>query len=231
MVRPQPSHSGPHLPLSPPPGLNTKTPFSEDDRVDVPASLYAATKKSTEMIAHVYHRLYSLSVTGLRFFTVYGPWGRPDMAYMSFSRRLMDDEPIRIFQGPQGEELSRDFTFITDIVGGILGSMEATPPSQEGHAWWRVFNLGNTHPVGVTNLVQILAEALGKKAELSYSTLPALGEVLFTHANISAAQAAFGYQPKTDLKEGLGVFVHWYLQYYGADGKNKAADEQSYKPD
>jgi len=195
-------------------GLNTKVPFSEEDRVDQPASLYAATKKSNEMIAHTYYNIYGMSLTGLRFFTVYGPYGRPDMAYFFFTQRILDGTLIEIFQGPEGEEVQRDFTYVDDIVDGIIGSLETAPPSVKGQAEYRLFNLGNTHPETVTTLVENLEDILGKKAVKEYVPMPATGDVLATHANVSAAYEAFGYEPKTDLRTGLEKFVKWYREYY-----------------
>ena len=196
-------------------GLNTKVPFSEDDRVDQPASLYAATKKSNEMIAHTYYNIYHMSLTGLRFFTVYGPYGRPDMAYFFFTKYILEGTEIKIFEGPNGETVQRDFTYIDDIVAGVIGSLESASPSVEGSAEYRLFNLGNTHPEPVTTLVENLEEILGKKAIKKIVPMPATGDVLATHANVSAAYEAFGYQPKTDLKTGLRQFVEWYRTYYG----------------
>ncbi|QDZ17622.1 UDP-glucuronate 4-epimerase [Chloropicon primus] len=199
-------------------GLNTKVPFSEEDRVDHPASLYAATKKSNEMIAHSYHNIYGMSLTGLRFFTVYGPYGRPDMAYFFFTKYILDGTEIQIFQGPNGEEVQRDFTYVDDIVAGVIGSLETAPPSVKGQATYRLFNLGNTHPETVTTLVENLEEILGKEGRKRVVPMPATGDVLATHANVSAAYEAFGYQPKTDLKTGLRRFVDWYREYYGIGG-------------
>jgi len=195
-------------------GLNTKVPFSEEDRVDQPASLYAATKKSNEMIAHTYYNIYGMSLTGLRFFTVYGPYGRPDMAYFFFTQRILKGEEIQIFEGPNGETVQRDFTYIDDIVDGVIGSLESAPPSVKGEAEFRLFNLGNTNPLPVTTLVENLEELLGKKAVKKVVPMPATGDVLATHANVSAAYEAFGYNPKTDLKTVLKRFVEWFREYY-----------------
>jgi len=195
-------------------GLNTKVPFSEEDRVDRPASLYAATKKSNEMIAHTYYNIHNMSLTGLRFFTVYGPYGRPDMAYFFFTKYILEGEEIKIFEGPNGETVQRDFTYIDDIVDGVIGSLETAPPSQKETAEYRLFNLGNTHPEPVTALVENLEEILGKKAKKKIVPMPATGDVLATHANVSAAYEAFGYQPKTDLRTGLENFIRWYRSYY-----------------
>ncbi|CAI7851272.1 unnamed protein product [Closterium sp. NIES-53] len=156
-------------------GLNSKVPFSEDDRTDRPASLYAATKKADEVLGHTYNHIYGLSITALRFFTVYGPWGRPDMAYFAFARNIMQGKPIKVFRGPKGEELARDFTYIDDVVKGCLGALDTAEPSigaQQGQkkkgkkrrAQFRVFNLGNTQPVKVGEFVGILERQLGVKA-------------------------------------------------------------------
>merc|ERR1711953_109543 len=128
-------------------GLNTKVPFAETDRVDNPASLYAATKKANEMIAHCYKHIYGLSVIGLRFFTVYGPWGRPDMAAFHFTKKIEQGEPIKIFQGPGGSELERDFTYIDDIVTGCVGAVDRISPSTKKDAQFSIYNLGNKDPV------------------------------------------------------------------------------------
>lgn len=196
-------------------GLNDKVPFSEQDRVDRPASLYAATKKSNEMIAHTYYNIYGMSLTGLRFFTVYGPYGRPDMAYFFFTQRILSGEEIQVFKGPNGEQVQRDFTYIDDIVDGVIGALETSPKSTKEEAEYRVFNLGNTNPEPVTALVQNLEDILGKKGNTRVVPMPATGDVLATHANVSAAYEAFGYQPKTDLRTGLKKFVDWYAEYYG----------------
>merc|ERR1712048_323829 len=167
-------------------GLNTKVPFAEEDRVDNPASLYAATKKANEMIAHCYKHIYGLSVIGLRFFTVYGPWGRPDMAAFHFTKKIEQGEPIKIFQGPGGSELERDFTYIDDIVAGCIASLDRIGPSEKPGSL-KVYNLGNKSPVSVSEFVDILEEHLGKRAIRQYMPLPNSGDVLKTHADISLA--------------------------------------------
>ncbi|EXC35469.1 UDP-glucuronate 4-epimerase 3 [Morus notabilis] len=168
-------------------GLNSKVPFSERDRTDQPASLYAATKKAGEEIARTYNHIHGLSITGLMFFTVYGPWGRPDMAYFSF----------RLFGGfGHGEEKHWEWR------------------EEERNAQLRVFNLGNTSPVPVTQLVRILEKLLKVKAKTKVLPLPRNGDVKFTHANISLAYRELGYKPTTDLETGLKKFVRWYLNYY-----------------
>ncbi|CAF2034446.1 unnamed protein product [Brassica napus] len=208
-------------------GLNTKVPFSEKDRTDQPASLYAATKKAGEEIAHTYNHIYGLSLTGLRFFTVYGPWGRPDMAYFFFTRDILKGKAISVFQGANHGTVARDFTYIDDIVKGCLGALDTAEKStgsggkKRGAAQLRVFNLGNTSPVPVTDLVTILERLLKVKAKRNIVKMPRNGDVPFTHANISSAQRELGYKPTTDLQTGLKKFARWYLGYY--NGGKKAA--------
>ena len=202
-------------------GLNTKVPFSEKDRTDQPASLYAATKKAGEEIAHTYNHIYGLSLTGLRFFTVFGPWGRPDMAYFFFTKDILKGKSIPIFEAANHGTVARDFTYIDDIVKGCLGSLDTAEKStgsggkKKGPAQLRVFNLGNTSPVPVTDLVSILERLLKVKAKRNVMKFPRNGDVPYTHANISYAQKEFGYKPTTDLQTGLKKFVPWYLSYYG----------------
>ncbi|KAL6012251.1 UDP-glucuronate 4-epimerase 1 [Asimina triloba] len=206
-------------------GLNEKVPFSESDRTDRPASLYAATKKAGEEITHTYNHIYGLSVTGLRFFTVYGPWGRPDMAYFSFTRNILQGKPITVYRGRDRVDLARDFTYIDDVVKGCLGSLDTAGRStgsggkKRGPAPYRIFNLGNTSPVTVPTMVGILEGYLKVKAKKNVVEMPGNGDVPFTHANISAAEMEFGYRPTTDLPTGLKKFVKWYLNYYGYKGK------------
>ncbi|KAM3320142.1 UDP-glucuronate 4-epimerase 2 [Capsicum chacoense] len=206
-------------------GLNTKVPFSEKDRTDQPASLYAATKKAGEEIAHTYNHIYGLSITGLRFFTVYGPWGRPDMAYFFFTKDILKGKAISVFQGSNNKSVARDFTYIDDIVKGCLGALDTAEKStgsggkKKEDAQLRVFNLGNTSPVPVTKLVSILEKLLEVKAKRNVLPLPRNGDVMFTHANISYAQKEFGYKPTTDLQMGLQKFVNWYLDYYSISEK------------
>ncbi|KAL8500385.1 hypothetical protein ACS0TY_020111 [Phlomoides rotata] len=207
-------------------GLNTKVPFSERDRTDQPASLYAATKKAGEEIAHTYNHIYGLSLTGLRFFTVYGPWGRPDMAYFFFSRDILKGKSIPIFEAANHGTVARDFTYIDDIVKGCLAALDTAEKStgsggkKKGPAQLRVYNLGNTSPVPVSDLVSILERLLKTKAKRSVMKLPRNGDVQFTHANISLAQRELGYKPSTDLQTGLKKFVRWYLGYYGNGKKS-----------
>ncbi|KAL3575675.1 hypothetical protein D5086_023776 [Populus alba] len=209
-------------------GLNKKVPFSEIDRTDNPSSLYAATKKAGEAIAHTYNHIHGLSITGLRFFTVYGPWGRPDMAYFFFTRDILKGKQISVFEGLNGFTVSRDFTYIDDIVKGCLGALDTATKStgsggvKEGPAQLRVYNLGNTSPVPVRKLVNILEKLLKVKANKVVSPMPANGDVLFTHANISLARRELGYKPTTDLQSGLKKFVAWYLDYYKPSGKKSS---------
>ncbi|KAH7437367.1 hypothetical protein KP509_05G068000 [Ceratopteris richardii] len=206
-------------------GLNTKVPFTEDDRTDQPASLYAATKKAGEEIAHTYNHIYGLSITGLRFFTVYGPWGRPDMAYYSFTKSILQGKPITIYQGANEVDLARDFTFIDDIVKGCLAALDTAEKStgsggkKHRPASLRVYNLGNTSPVSVPTLVDILEELLKVKAVRHVVKMPRNGDVPFTHANVTLAKTELGYNPTTDLQSGLKKFVKWYRNYHNEHEK------------
>ncbi|KAK9277455.1 hypothetical protein L1049_007010 [Liquidambar formosana] len=201
-------------------GLNSKVPFSEKDRTDRPASLYAATKKAGEGIAHTYNHIYGLSITGLRFFTVYGPWGRPDMAYFFFTKDILKGKPITVFEAPDHGTVARDFTYIDDIVAGCLAALDTAKKStgsggkKKGAAQFRIYNLGNTSPVPVSRLVSILEKLLKVKANRKVLPMPRNGDVQFTHANISLAQKELGYKPTTDLETGLKKFTRWYLSYY-----------------
>ncbi|WOL16775.1 hypothetical protein Cni_G25563 [Canna indica] len=201
-------------------GLNSHVPFSEADRTDRPASLYAATKKAGEEIAHVYNHIYGLAITGLRFFTVYGPWGRPDMAYFFFTRDILRGKSISIFEGPDHATVARDFTYIDDIVKGCVAAVDHAGKStgsggkKRGPAPLRIYNLGNTSPVPVADLVSILEQLLKAKAVKKFVKMPRNGDVPFTHANITLAQKELGYHPKTGLQTGLKKFIRWYLDYY-----------------
>ncbi|XP_021745928.1 UDP-glucuronate 4-epimerase 6-like [Chenopodium quinoa] len=208
-------------------GLNKDNPFSEMDRTDQPASLYAATKKAGEEIAHTYNHIYGLSLTGLRFFTVYGPWGRPDMAYFFFTKDILQGKPINIYKTHDGTEVARDFTYVDDIVKGCVGALDTAEKStgsggkKRGPAQLRVYNLGNTSPVGVGRLVSILEGLLNVKAKKHVITMPRNGDVPFTHANVTLAHKDFAYKPTTDLATGLRKFVKWYVSYYGVQPKVK----------
>lgn len=212
-------------------GLNTKVPFSESDVTDSPASLYAATKKADELLAHTYNHIHGVALTALRFFTVYGPYGRPDMAYFSFANNIVKGKPIKIFKNADGGELARDFTYIDDVVRGTIAACDTSEPSGKkpdgSKPPFRVYNLGNTHPVTVSDFVSTLEKALGKTAKRDYVPMPKTGDVPFTHADISAAKRDLGYNPTVALDEGLKNFVHWYVEYY-KDGKH--AEDTNYVP-
>lgn len=191
-------------------GANTKIPFAEDDRTDNPVSFYGATKKSDEIIAQSYAKLYGLPLVGLRFFTVYGPWGRPDMAYWLFTDAILKGEAIRIFnQGKMG----RDFTYIDDCVAGILGALDrpmAHAPDTPPH---RVYNLGNDQPEELMHLVTTIEAKLGMEATKTFEPMQK-GDVARTWANIDRARAELGYHPQTSLDTGLGAFVDWFRDYF-----------------
>lgn len=195
-------------------GGNTTLPFSVADRVDRPVSLYAATKKAGELIAHCYSHLYGLPATGLRFFTVYGPWGRPDMAAYLFADAIMAGRPIRVFN--QGR-MQRDFTYIDDIVGGVLGTLDHPAPPDGGGVRHRVFNLGNHRSESLMDFIGVLEQALGRKAQMVLEPMQP-GDVAATFADIAATQAAIGFTPRTPISEGLPRFAHWYKSYHGIAG-------------
>lgn len=188
-------------------GGNTKTPFSEEDRVDNPVSLYAATKKSNELMAHVYSKLYGIPTTGLRFFTVYGPWGRPDMAPMLFTKAILAGEPIRVFNNG---DLSRDFTYIGDIIEGVVRVVDKAPEKTENKSVAaEVYNIGCGRPMQLMDFIHTLEEALGKKAQMHMLPMQK-GDVYTTYADTSKLEYNFGYKPQISLKEGIRVFVGWY---------------------
>jgi len=184
-------------------GLNKKIPFSETDPTDAPSSLYGATKKSNELIAHAYHHMFGVSVTGLRFFTVYGPWGRPDMAYFSFTDAILKELPIQIFNEGQ---MKRDFTYIDDIVDGTLAAIDLGASCE-------VFNLGNHQPVEVLHLVELLEKYTGKTAIKKFLPLQP-GEVPITYADITKSQKHLGFFPQISLEQGLQKFFAWYTNYF-----------------
>lgn len=204
-------------------GGNTRMPFSENDAVDHPVSLYAATKKANELMAHTYSHLYGLPTTGLRFFTVYGPWGRPDMAPMLFTRAILAGEPIKVFNHGK---MQRDFTYIDDIVAGVVATLDRTPVAddtfdraapQASGSWapYKVFNIGHSEPVQLMDFIRTLEDALGVKAQLDLQPM-APGDVPATYADVSALQTWTGVAPHTGLSEGIARFVAWYRQYYRA---------------
>lgn len=194
-------------------GNSTKMPFSVDDRVDKPVSLYAATKKSNELMAYTYSHLYKLPATGLRFFTVYGPWGRPDMAPILFSNSIMKGIPIKVFNNGN---LDRDFTYIDDIVEGIMKVFDHSPvfnaavPDDAPHS---VYNIGNGKPVRLMDFIEILEKELGKDAVKEFLPMQP-GDVYKTWADVSELQKQFGYKPATGLKKGIFEFASWYKKYY-----------------
>ncbi len=187
-------------------GGSTALPFAEDDRVDRPVSLYAVTKRTDELASHAYWHLYGMKLTGLRFFTVYGPWGRPDMAYFSFAEAIMKGEPITVYDGG---ELKRDFTYIDDIVAGVLGCLERPPADGRPPL---LFNIGNNRGERVTDLVGYLEQALGRRAIIRDVPRP-VADVVETCADLTAIEAHAGYQPTTPLSVGIPRFVEWFLDY------------------
>jgi UDP-glucuronate 4-epimerase len=202
-------------------GANTRLPFSEHDNVDHPVSLYAASKKANELMAHSYAHLYGLPCTGLRFFTVYGPWGRPDMALFLFTEGILAGRPIRVFN--RGE-MVRDFTYIDDIVEGIVRVVDhpATPaPAWTGdhpdpatsYAPWRIFNIGNSQPVNLMRYIEVIEQCLGRKAVLELLPMQP-GDVRATTADVSDLEQAVGFRPITSVEEGVAKFVAWYRDYY-----------------
>lgn len=199
-------------------GGNTKTPFSEEDRVDTPVSFYAATKRADELMSHAYAELYGIPQTGLRFFTVYGPWGRPDMAYWKFTEAMIRREPIDVFNGG---EMWRDFTYIDDVVEGCLRVLDSAP-STDGRAPHRIYNIGNNRPVRLSRMIDILESCLGVKAVRRDRPVPP-GDVLSTSADIDAISRDYGYKPRTTLEEGLPRFVEWYLETYGQGQRRRAS--------
>ncbi|MGO4262532.1 NAD-dependent epimerase/dehydratase family protein [Lysobacter sp. TAB13] len=189
-------------------GDSATPPFSEDQRIDQPRSLYAATKAANELMAHTYAHLYGLRATGLRFFTVYGPWGRPDMAPLLFSRAVLAGRPIDVFNHGK---MRRDFTYIDDIVAGVIGALDHPPESDPPH---RVFNLGNHTPVELERFIEVIADAAGRPAQKVYKPMQP-GDMVETMADTSRAQAAFGFEPATTIEVGLPRVVEWCRSYFG----------------
>jgi UDP-glucuronate 4-epimerase len=190
-------------------GMNSKVPFSEDDQTDEPVSLYAATKKANELMAHAYSSLYKFPATGLRFFTVYGPWGRPDMAPMLFAKAIMAGEPINVFNNG---DLYRDFTYIDDIAEGVLMVIDKTPEEKTLN---KIYNIGCAQPVHLLDFIRTLETTLSRKAKLKMMSMQA-GDVLKTYADTKRLNKEFGYKPKVQLEEGIEQFIKWYLS---ADNK------------
>lgn len=202
-------------------GLNENIPFSTADNVDHPVSLYAASKKSNELMAHTYSHLFDLPTTGLRFFTVYGPWGRPDMAYFLFANAIENGKPIKVFNNG---DMMRDFTYVDDIVEGIVRVLDH-PPSGDPHwdgkapnpasspAPYKVYNIGNQQPVQLMEFIEAIEETLGQKAVKEMLPMQP-GDVKMTYADVSELVKDFGYKPTTTVREGIGKFVAWYKEFY-----------------
>jgi len=200
-------------------GLNTDMPFSEDHPVDHPISLYSASKRANELMAHTYAHLYNLPSTGLRFFTVYGPWGRPDMALFKFTRAILNDESIDVYN--RGEMI-RDFTYVEDIIEGIIRLLNKVPLEKPGSdlsapskstAPFRIFNIGSNNPIQLMEFIREIESALGKKAKLNLMPMQA-GDVKATYADVGHLMDAVDYKPSTSIKEGIGQFIEWYKEYY-----------------
>ena len=202
-------------------GANTKQPFDESQNVDHPMALYAATKRANELIAHSYASLYKLPCTGLRFFTVYGPWGRPDMALFKFTKNIIDDKPIDVYNHGK---MTRDFTFVEDIVEGIARALASpaqpdpswdsdSPSPASSYAPYRIYNIGNNNPVPLMDYIHALEEAIGKKSQYNMMEMQA-GDVPSTYADVSRLEKDLGYKPQTSVKEGVKRFVEWYKEYY-----------------
>jgi UDP-glucuronate 4-epimerase len=200
-------------------GLNKKQPFSTDDNVDHPISLYAATKKADELMSHTYSYLYNIPTTGLRFFTVYGPWGRPDMALFKFVKNILEDKPIDVYNYG---EMQRDFTYIDDIIEGVVRVIDNPPkgnPNWDGRASesiapYKVYNIGNGSPVKLMDFIEAIEKILDKKAKKNLLPMQP-GDVSNTYADTSALERDLGYKPYTDVKDGIAKFIEWYKWFYG----------------
>lgn len=203
-------------------GANTKLPFSEHDNVDHPVSLYAASKKANELMAHTYAHLYGLPCTGLRFFTVYGPWGRPDMALFKFTKGILEATPIPVFNRGQ---MIRDFTYIDDVIEGVVRTIDRpampdsawsgdAPDSATSYAPYRIYNIGNNRPVELLRYIEVLEKCLGKKAKMELLPMQE-GDVPATYANTDDLEHDVGFRPRTTVETGIARFVEWYKDYYG----------------
>lgn len=191
-------------------GGNKKVPFSTEDKVDQPVSLYAATKKSNELMAYAYSKLYEIPLTGLRFFTVYGPMGRPDMAYFKFAKKIMAGEPIQIYNHG---DMRRDFTYVDDIVTGIENILCNPPKKDENGAAYKIYNIGNNKPEKLMDYIAVLEKCLGKEAKKEFLPMQP-GDVYETYADVSELMKDFDFKPETTIEEGLGKFAEWFLEYY-----------------
>jgi UDP-glucuronate 4-epimerase len=207
-------------------GANTLQPFSEHHSVNHPITLYAATKKANELMAHTYAHLYRLPVTGLRFFTVYGPWGRPDMALFRFTRGILADEPIPVYN--EGR-MVRDFTYVDDVAEGVVRTLDHTaapndawngdaPDPATSYAPYRIFNIGNSSPVPLLDYIGVIEKCVGKTAKLDLLPMQP-GDVPSTMADVSELEAAVGFRPRTSVEDGVARFVAWYLDYYGINAR------------
>ncbi len=204
-------------------GANTKIPFATEDSVDHPISLYAASKKSNELMAHTYSHLYQLPTTGLRFFTVYGPWGRPDMAMFLFTKAILEGKPINVFNHGK---MRRDFTYIDDIVEGVIRTANSIPAARPdltadqitpsvSRAPYRVYNIGNNEPVELMHMINVIENALGQKAEMNMMDIQP-GDVPQTYADVDDLIADVGFKPATSIEHGVQKFVDWYREFYGS---------------
>ena len=202
-------------------GMNEKMPFSTQHNVDHPISLYGATKRSNELMAHTYSHLYDLPTTGLRFFTVYGPWGRPDMALFLFTKAILKSESIEVYNNG---EMKRDFTYIDDIINGLLSLLDSPPQSinhwlrqvidpSSSKAPFRLYNIGNNCPVNLMDFINEIEKQLGKKAKINYKPLQP-GDVVASHADVQDLAEDFGYRPTTSVSEGITKFIEWYKKFY-----------------
>ncbi len=191
-------------------GGNKKVPFSTKDQVDQPVSLYAATKKSNELMAYSYSKLYQIPLTGLRFFTVYGPMGRPDMAYFKFAKKIIMDEPIQIYNNG---DMLRDFTYIDDIIKGIENILCNPPMQDENGAAYKIYNIGNNKPEKLMDYIAVLERCLGRQAKKEYLPMQP-GDVYETYADVQELMNDYGFKPSTTIEEGLGRFAKWFLSYY-----------------
>lgn len=191
-------------------GANKKIPFSTEDKVDNPVSLYAATKKSNELMAHCYSKLYGIPSTGLRFFTVYGPYGRPDMAYFSFTQKIMKGETIKVFNHG---DMYRDFTYVDDIVAGMINILSNPPKKNENGVRYKIYNIGNNKPEKLMYFIETLEKCLGKEAKKEFYPMQP-GDVYQTYADVTDLIEDFDFKPSTPIEEGLQKFAEWYREYY-----------------
>ena len=191
-------------------GLNEEQPFTEEDKVDRPVSLYAASKKSNELMAHAYSKLYGMHTTGLRFFTVYGPYGRPDMSPTLFADAIANDKPIKVFNNG---EMFRDFTYVDDIVNGIANIVNSDQPLNEDNLYYGIYNIGCGHKEKLLDFISEIEKAFGKEAKKEFLPMQP-GDVVTTYASTEKLEKDFGYRPKITIKEGIPKFINWYKEYY-----------------